>query len=150
LNLTRKLRWGSPTCSRSSTCAPLLLLQHACGPSPPAITGLSHKFFSFKYTFHNNHINNQYRSFFQSLISLYFMFFLLHPLISSFFIQPYLSFISLYLNCYYLNLGLLLSNRYCLDLGLLLSNRYCLELLLSRPWTVTVQVLLSRPWTVIV
>ena len=32
-NLTRRYRCDSPTCNRSSTRAPLLLLHHACGPS---------------------------------------------------------------------------------------------------------------------
>ena len=78
-------------------------------------------------------ISTANRSFFQSFLSLYFMFFSLHPLILSFFNLPQLPFLSLYLNCYCSNLELLLSNCYCLDLGLLLSNRYYLdiELLLS-------------------
>jgi hypothetical protein len=56
-NLTRKHRYGSPTCSRNSIRA---LCCYCCTTPvvPPEITNISHKISSFKDTFHNNHINS--------------------------------------------------------------------------------------------
>jgi hypothetical protein len=96
--LTTKYRCISPTCNRSSTRAPLLLLfHHACGPSCKSqvyIINFSHSKICFIIT-----ISTTNKTFFQSFLNI-LCFFSFHPLIMSFFVQPHLSFLFLYLDCY--------------------------------------------------
>jgi len=68
-NLTRRYRFDSPTCNRSSTRAPLLLLlHHACGPSYKSqvhLKKISHSRICFIIT-----ISTTNKSFFQSFLNI--------------------------------------------------------------------------------
>jgi len=162
MELTRKYRCDSPTCNKSSTRAPLLLLYHVCGPSwnlQVYLINFPHPRICFIIT-----ISTTNKSFFQLFLNI-LCFFSFHPLILSFFVQPQLSFLIYIYNHFYLNPELSLFrhwtvtvlflnccclffwtvtvsffNCYCLVFELLLS--YFFELLLSKYWTVTLRPLL--------
>jgi hypothetical protein len=134
MELTRKYRCDSPTCNRSSTRAPLLLLHHACGPSCNSqvyLINFPHSRICFIIT-----ISTTIKSFFQSFLNI--LRFLISPiniviLCPTTVIIPYI-----YLNCFCLNPELSLPRHWTVTVSFL--NCYCLdiELLLSCFWTVTV------------
>jgi hypothetical protein len=155
--LTRKYRCGSPTCNRSPTSAPLLLLllHHAYGPSCESQVYLiifPHSRICFIITI-STAISLSFNHFF------IFYVFLITPinivvLCPTIVIIPFFIFELLLFKSQTVTVQLLLSrrwtiivqlllswtvivlNHYCLDIELLLSNHYCLELLLY--WIVTV------------
>jgi hypothetical protein len=111
-NLTRKHRCESPTCNRSSTLAPLLLLlHHVCGPSCKSqvyLINFPHSRKCFIIT-----ISTTNKSFFQSFLSTFFF---LISLIITVVLCPILVIIPFFI------FGLSLSNCYCLVFELLLSD----------------------------
>ena len=103
-NLTRKYRCESPTCNRSSTRAPmLLLLHHVCGPSCKSqvyLINFPHSRICFIIT-----ISTTNKSFFQSFLST--LCFFLISLIITVVLCPILVIIPFFI------FGLSLSNYYC-------------------------------------
>jgi hypothetical protein len=111
-NLTRKHRCESPTCNRSSTRAPLLLLlHHACGPSCKQqvyLINFPHSRVCFIRT-----ISTTNKSFFSHFLVLYVF---LISLIITVVLCPILVIIPFFI------FGLSLSNYYFLIFELLLSD----------------------------